>query len=454
MKSSDIENITVKKENSKRLHLETYGCQMNISDSEIVGSIMAKDGYTTTDAAENADIIFINTCSIRDNAEQRIRKRLTEIKRMKKANPNLKVGILGCMAERLKQQLLDEEEVVDLIVGPDAYRDLPNLLNTVESGRRAINVLLSEEETYAEIEPVRLGSNHISAFISIMRGCENFCTYCVVPFTRGKERSRNPETILDEARDLVAKGYKEVTLLGQNVNSYRWENEGKTLSFSELIAEVAAISPELRVRFATSHPKDISDELIKTIANTPNICKAIHLPFQTGSNAVLKRMSRKYTREWYMDRIATIKKYIPDCGLSTDIIAGFCGETEEEHKETLSLMEWVGLDYAFMFKYSERPNTIAQKKFEDDVPEDIKSRRLTEIINLQQTLSLKANKENIGKTFEVLVESYSKKSKKDLAGRNSQNKMVVFPKKDFNIGDYVMVKITHCTAATLIGEAN
>ncbi len=438
---------------NKKLHIETYGCQMNFSDSEIVGSIMAEDGYETIDGAENADIIFINTCSIRDNAEQRIRKRLKEIKRMKKNNPNLKVGILGCMAERLKQQLLDEEDVVDLIVGPDAYRDLPNLIKTVESGRRAINVILSEEETYEEIEPVRLGSNKISAFISIMRGCENFCTYCVVPFTRGKERSRNPETILNEARDLLAKGYKEVTLLGQNVNSYNWESDGNSVSFPELIAQVAAVSQQLRIRFATSHPKDISDELIKTIAKTPNICNAIHLPFQSGSNDVLKRMSRKYTREWYMDRIRTIKKHIPDCGLSTDIIAGFCGETEEDHQQTLSLMEWVGYDYAFMFKYSERPNTIAQKKFVDDVSEEEKGQRLTEIIDLQQILSLRSNKQNIGNTFEVLVESNSKRSNADLAGRNSQNKMVVFPKKDFKIGDYVMVKIKDCTAATLIGEA-
>jgi len=446
----------MKKMNSKEnksLYIETYGCQMNLSDSEIVGSIMADDGYTTSEKAESADIIFINTCSIRDNAEQRIRKRLRDIRKMKKSNPDLKVGILGCMAERLKQQLLDEEEVVDLIVGPDAYRDLPKLLKTVESGRRAINVLLSEEETYSEIEPVRLGSNKVSAFISIMRGCENFCTYCVVPFTRGKERSRDPETIVDEAKDLVAKGYKEVTLLGQNVNSYSWKSENGGLSFPELIAKVAAVSPELRVRFATSHPKDISDELIKTIANTPNICKAIHLPFQSGSNTVLERMSRKYTREWYMDRISTIKKYIPECGLSTDVIAGFCGETEEEHKETLSLMDWVGYDYAFMFKYSERPNTIAQKKFEDDVPEKVKSRRLTEIIDLQQVLSLRSNKESIGKTYEVLVESFSRRSDADLAGRNTQNKMVVFPKKNYKVGDYVNVKITDCTAATLIGEA-
>ncbi len=446
--------MTENQENKKKkLYIETYGCQMNFSDSEIVGSIMAKEGYTTTQDAENADIIFINTCSIRDNAEQRIRNRLKEIKRMKKNNPNLKVGILGCMAERLKQQLLDEEEAVDLIVGPDAYRDLPNLINTVESGRRAINVLLSEEETYAEIEPVRLGDNTVSAFISIMRGCENFCTYCVVPFTRGKERSRNPQTILEEARDLLAKGYKEVTLLGQNVNSYRWESEEQSVRFPELIARVAAISPQLRVRFATSHPKDISDELIKTIANTSNICKAIHLPFQSGSNEVLKRMSRKYTREWYMDRISTIKKIIPDCGLSTDVISGFCGETEADHQQTMSLMEWVGYDYAFMFKYSERPNTIAQKKYADDVPEETKSRRLKEIIDLQQELSLRSNKQDVGKVFEVLAESHSKRSNTDLAGRNSQNKTVVFPKGDFRIGDYVKVKILRCTAATLIGEA-
>lgn len=439
--------------NTKKLHIETYGCQMNFSDSEIVGSIMEKEGFTTAENVENADIIFLNTCSIRDNAEQTIRKRLKEIKRLKKSNPELKIGILGCMAERLKQQLLEEEDMVDLIVGPDAYRDLPNLIKTVESGRKAINVILSEEETYAEIEPVRLGSNKVSAFISIMRGCENFCTYCVVPFTRGKERSRNPETIIHEARDLFEKGYKEVTLLGQNVNSYLWENEGERVSFPELIAKVAQISTQLRVRFATSHPKDISNELIEIIAKTPNICKAIHLPFQSGNNEVLKRMNRKYTREWYMDRISTIKKHIPDCGLSTDIIAGFCSETDEEHQQTLSLMEWVGFDYAFMFKYSERPNTIAQKKYADDVPEEIKSKRLSEIIELQQKLSLRSNQNDIGKTFEVLVESFSKKSVNDLAGRNSQNKMVVFPKKEYQIGDYVMVKIKDCTAATLIGEA-
>jgi len=437
----------------KYLFIETYGCQMNVADSEIVRAIMEQEAYTSVDDIERADVIFINTCAIRENAEQRIRKRLHAIEYLKKNKPNLKVGILGCMAERLKHKLLEEEHSVDLVVGPDAYRSLPSLLQAVESGRRMVNVLLSEEETYADIAPVRLGSNTVSAFISIMRGCENFCTYCVVPFTRGKERSRNPETIVNEARDLFGKGYKEVTLLGQNVNSYRWEQDGETFDFPKLLAKVAAVSPLLRVRFATSHPKDISDKLIQTIAQTPNICNYIHLPFQSGSNRMLVKMNRKYTREWYLERIASIKKHIPDGGLSTDIIAGFCGETEEDHKETLTLMQEVGFDYAFMFKYSERPNTIAQKKWDDDVPEEVKTKRLKEIIDLQQNLSLEANKRYIGKTVEVLVESFSKRSVLDLAGRNSQNKTVVFPKKNYRIGDYVQVKISSCTAATLIGEA-
>lgn len=437
----------------KYLFIETYGCQMNVADSEIVRAIMEQEAYISVDDIERADVIFINTCAIRENAEQRIRKRLHAIEHLKKKKPNLKVGILGCMAERLKHKLLEEEHSVDLVVGPDAYRSLPSLLQEVESGRRMVNVLLSEEETYADITPVRLGNNTVSAFISIMRGCENFCTYCVVPFTRGKERSRNPETIVNEARDLFAKGYKEVTLLGQNVNSYRWETDNVQITFPDLLAKVAAVSPLLRVRFATSHPKDISDRLIQTIAQTPNICNYIHLPFQSGSNRMLAKMNRKYTREWYLQRIASIKKQIPDGGLSTDIIAGFCGETEEDHKETLTLMQEVGFDYAFMFKYSERPNTIAQKKFKDDVPEDVKTKRLKEIIDLQQNLSLAANKRYIGKTVEVLVESFSKRSVLDLAGRNSQNKMVVFPKKNYRMGDYVQVKISSCTAATLIGEA-
>ncbi len=438
---------------TKKLYIETYGCQMNVSDSEIVGSIMKGIGYEQNDNPEEADVIFINTCSIRDNAEQRVRKRLFEIKKMKKRNPNLTVGILGCMAERLKEKLIEEQEFVDLIVGPDAYRELPGMIKTVETGRKAINVLLSEEETYAEIEPVRYGDNGISAFISIMRGCQNWCTYCVVPFTRGKERSRDPQTIVEEAKELFAKGYKEVTLLGQNVNSYKWDSEEEKVAFHDLLRMVSEVSPQLRVRFATSHPKDISDDLIKTIATHHNICNYIHLPVQSGSSAVLKKMHRKYTREWYMERIETIKKHIPDVGLSTDIIAGFCSETEEDHKETLSLMDWVAYDYAFMFKYSERPDTIAAKKFEDDVPEDVKSRRLQEIIEQQQKSAMELNQKDVGKTFEVLVEKVSKKSDEQLAGRNSQNKMIVFPRKDFKPGDYAMVKVLDCTAATLIGEA-
>lgn len=437
---------------TKKLYIETYGCQMNVSDSEIVGSIMKGIGYEQNDTPEDADVIFINTCSIRDNAEKRVKKRLQEIRAMKKRNPNLTVGILGCMAERLKEKLIEEQEFVDLIVGPDAYRDLPAMLKTVQSGRKAINVLLSEEETYSEIEPVRYGDNGISAYISIMRGCQNWCTYCVVPFTRGKERSRDPQTIVEEAKELFAKGYKEVTLLGQNVNSYKWDSEEDKVAFHDLLRMVSEVSPLLRVRFATSHPKDISDDLIKTIAAHHNICNYIHLPVQSGSSAVLKKMNRKYTREWYMERIETIKKHIPDVGFSTDIITGFCTETEEDHQETLSLMEWVAYDYAFMFKYSERPDTIAAKKFEDDVPEDVKSRRLNEVIQQQQKSALELNKQDIGKTFEVLVEKVSKRSDEQLAGRNSQNKMIVFTRKDYKPGDYAMVKVHDCTAATLIGE--
>lgn len=438
--------------NTKNIYIETYGCQMNFSDSEIVGSIMNDHHYATTDNIDSADIIFINTCSIRDNAEQRVRKRITELGRLKKKQPDLKIGILGCMAERLKEKLLEEEQDVDIIAGPDAYRDLPQLMSSLEEGRKAINVLLSAEETYGDIRPVRLDANKISAFISIMRGCQNFCSYCVVPYTRGKERSRNPETIIREAKELFAQGYREVTLLGQNVNSYNWDENGK-MSFPELLEKVAQVNPFLRVRFATSHPKDISDELIKTIAKHDNICNSIHLPVQSGSSRILKLMNRKYDREWYLGRMASIKKHIPDCGLSTDIISGFCTESEEDHEETLSLMKEVSYDYAFMFKYSERPDTLAAKKYEDDVPEEIKSRRLTEIIDLQQKLSLKNNQKSIGKVYEVLVEGTSKKSEQELSGRNSQNKMVAFPKKNYKTADYVKVKITNCTPATLIGEA-
>lgn len=435
----------------KKVFIETYGCQMNFSDSEIVGSVMKSIDYELTTDINQASVIFLNTCSIRDNAEQRVNRRLKELRSFKKKNPNLKIGLLGCMAERLKEQIFNEE-AVDLIVGPDAYRDLPNLLNAVDSGQKAANVILSEEETYAEIEPVRLDSNGISAFISIMRGCENFCTYCVVPYTRGKERSRNPETIINEAKGLFEKGYREITLLGQNVNSYQWESEN-SMNFTKLLESIALINPLLRVRFATSHPKDISDELLHTIAKHENICKAIHLPVQSGSSAVLKRMNRKYTREWYMNRIEAIKTIIPDCAISTDIITGFCAETEENHKDTLSLMKWVGFDYAFMFKYSERPDTVAAKRLKDDIPEETKSKRLEEIIELQMNLALESNKKDIGKTSKVLIDSVSKRSKLKLSGRNSQNKVVVFPKENFEIGDYVEIIITNCTSATLIGES-
>lgn len=420
---------------------------MNFSDSQIVSSIMVDHEFELTENITDADLIFINTCSIRDHAEQRVRARLREFKRYKKLKPDLKVGLLGCMAERLKEELLEQEQIVDLIVGPDSYRDLPRLLNVAETGQKAVNVILSMDETYADINPVH--TKGISSFISIMRGCENFCSYCVVPYTRGKERSRAPETIEIEARRLFDDGIREVTLLGQNVNSYKTEDG---TGFSQLLERVALIDPLLRVRFATSHPKDISDELIETIGRHPNICKSIHLPVQSGSNRMLKLMNRKYTREWYLDRIAAIKRIMPDCALSTDIIAGFSSETEEDHQATMELMREVGYDYAFMFKYSERPNTLAEKKYKDDISEDVKGRRLQEIIDLQQELSHKSNLQDLGKVFEVLVENVSKKSKEELSGRNSQNKVVVFPSKDHKPGDYVNVKITSCTTATLRGE--
>ena len=437
-------------EPKRKLYIETYGCQMNFSDSQIVGSIMTDNNFEITDIIAEADLIFVNTCSIRDNAEKRVRARLQEFKRYKKMKPGLIIGVLGCMAERLKSQLLEEEKMVDVIVGPDAYRDLPRLLSIAETGQKAINVILSADETYADINPVRLDSKGISAFISIMRGCENFCTYCVVPFTRGKERSRNPETILTEAKELFNSGYREVTLLGQNVNSYQSENGN---GFAQLMASVAEIDPRLRVRFATSHPKDLSDELLNTMSAYPNICRSIHLPVQSGSDKILKLMNRKYDRQWYQGRIEAIRTILPGCALSTDIIAGFCSETEEDHKQTLELMEWVGYDYAFMFKYSERAGTTAEKKYRDDVDELVKSRRLKEIIDLQQELSYRSNLADVGKTFEVLVERFSKKSQKELSGRNSKNKMVVFPRHNFNPGDYVNVRISSCTTATLKGEA-
>lgn len=434
----------------KKLHIETYGCQMNFSDSEIVMSVLM-DTYEHTSDIKSADLILINTCSIRDNAEERIWNRLKEIRSLKKRNKSLKIGIIGCMAERLKEEWLEKEPVIDLVVGPDAYRELPKLLHTVLQGENAINTILSEEETYADISPVRYNTNGISAFISIMRGCQNFCSYCVVPYTRGKERSRDPKTIENEAQELFNQGYREITLLGQNVNSYLWNENGKDFHFWDLMEMVARINPLLRIRFATSHPKDLSNELIQTIARFPNICKSIHLPVQSGSNNMLKKMNRKYTREWYLDRISEIKKQIPDCSLSTDIIAGFCDETEQDHQDTLNMMKEVGYEAAFMFKYSTRPGTLAHNKFEDNVPEDLKIKRLQEIISLQQELSLISNKKDLGKTMEVMIEGFSKRSKEHQFGRNSQNKVAVFPKTNLEKGTYVQVKITECSAATLKG---
>ena len=424
---------------------------MNVVDSEVVAAILQKQDYQVTEEIDEASLILVNTCSIRDNAEQRIRARLREFGRIKKENKDVSVGLIGCMAERLKEQLLDEEPVIDLVAGPDAYRELPTLLAQVETGQKGIDTLLSTTETYADISPIRMDKNKVTSFVSIMRGCNNFCAYCVVPETRGRERSRDPETIVSEATQLFNDGYREVTLLGQNVNSYRWGDKETGISFEQLLDKVALINPLLRVRFATSHPKDMSDELLKVMAGRPNLCRAIHLPVQSGSSSVLGRMKRKYTREHYMDRVEAVRKYLPDVSLSTDIIAGFCGETEEEHQETLSLMEWAGYDLSFMFKYSERPETFAAKKLEDDVPERIKKRRLNEIIELQLKLSLAGKQKDIGETFEVLAEGTSKKSEEQLYGRTSQNKVVVFPRGSVNPGDYLHVKITDCTSATLIG---
>ncbi|MEA3504001.1 MAG: tRNA (N6-isopentenyl adenosine(37)-C2)-methylthiotransferase MiaB [Bacteroidota bacterium] len=436
----------------KKVYLETYGCQMNFADSEIVNSILSDDGYSHTKEIAEADIIFMNTCAIRDHAEKRVKKRLFEFNKLKKKNKNIKIGVLGCMAERLKEQLLIDFKFVDIIAGPDAYRKLPELINTSNLGQQTINVILSEEETYGDINPVKVADNGVSAFISIMRGCQNFCTYCVVPYTRGKERSRDPKTIIAEAKDLISKGYKEVTLLGQNVNSYDWNGEEKT-NFPQLIKKVAELDTNLRVRFATSHPKDLSDELVEAIASHENICNYVHLPIQSGSDRILKKMNRKYTTEWYLGRMEKIKSLIPDCAISTDIITGFCSETIEDHNDTLSIMKKVGYDYAYMFKYSERPGTVAAKRFDDDIPEKEKGRRLSEIIELQHKLSHESNKADIGKTFTVLIESVSKKSDKELSGRSPQNKMVVFPRKNYKIGDYVSVHITDCTSATLIGKS-
>lgn len=443
-----------KSKESQKLYIETYGCQMNVVDSEVVVSVMEDKGYVVTENINEADIILVNTCSIRENAEQRIWGRLDVFKQIKKKKPELTVGVIGCMAERLKEKLIEEKKIVDLVVGPDAYRSLPELLETVEAGQKAINVILSKEETYADISPVRLDKNGVSAFISIMRGCNNMCSYCIVPYVRGTERSRDPQSILKEAEDLFQRGYKEITLLGQNVDSYSWKSEDndKIIKFAQLLEMVAKISSTLRIRFSTSHPKDMSDDVLFTMAMYSNICNHIHLPAQSGSTEILKKMKRGYTREWYMDRIMAIKTILPDCSISTDIMTGFSGETEEDHQETLNLMEWVNYDYSYMFKYSERPKTYAARHLKDDITEEIKSRRLTEIIELQGELSEISKKIDLGKVFEVLVEGISKKSTDHLFGRNSQNKVVVFPKQNYKTGDYVFVEITECTSATLIGE--
>lgn len=464
---------TSKEENTgktKKLYIESYGCQMNFADSEIVTSIMKENGYDTTSEFENADVVFLNTCSIREKAEQTVRNRLNQFNAIKKRKPEMTIGVLGCMAERLKEKLLEEEKIVDVVVGPDAYRDLPQLVDSAEEGLKAVNTFLSREETYADISPVRLNSNGVTAFISIMRGCDNMCSFCVVPFTRGRERSRDPHSIVREAQDLFDQGYKEVTLLGQNVDSYKWspeENnkawlekkekkgqEVEIINFANLIEMVAKISPDLRVRFSTSHPKDITDEVLHTMKKYENICKYIHLPAQSGNSRVLDLMNRTYTREWYINRVDAIREILgEECGISSDMIAGFCTETEDEHQETLTLMDYVKYDFSYMFFYSERPGTLAAKKFEDDIPLEVKKRRLQEIINKQQGISLERNKLDVGQVQKVLIEGVSKRSNEHLQGRNSANKVVIFPREQYQKGDYVNVKIDDCTAATLFGTA-
>lgn len=453
-----------KKPQGKKLFLESYGCQMNFSDSEIVASILIDKGYSTTQNFEEADVIFVNTCAIRDNAENRVRQRLQDYKRVKRNNPNALIGVLGCMAERLKSQFLEQEKLVDIVVGPDAYRDLPNLIEQAESGQKAINVILSKEETYADIAPVRLDKNGVTAFVSIMRGCDNMCSFCVVPFTRGRERSRDPESIVRECKEAFEAGYREVTLLGQNVDSYLYaggglkkeiltdEQKAKSTNFAQLMEMVAKIHPDLRVRFSTSHPKDMTDEVLHVMARYENICNNIHLPVQSGSSEVLEKMNRGYTREWYLERIEAIRRIIPGCGISTDVITGFCGETDEQHHETLSLMEQVKYDFAFMFAYSERPKTLAERKFKDDIPEDVKKQRLSEVVALQRKHSEYHIKKQVGQVHKVLIEGFSKKSEDMLMGRNSQNVVVVFPKGNHKVGDYVNVMATRCTSSTLIGE--
>ena len=437
---------------SKKIYIETYGCQMNVGDSEVIFSILGKDGYERTESMDEADVILANTCSVRDNAEQRIWGRIEVFHKQKEKRGGVVVGIVGCMAERLKDKLLDTHKV-DLVAGPDSYRTLPALLRDIAPDKPQINVMLSHEETYADIVPVRTDRNGVSAFISIMRGCNNVCSYCVVPYTRGAERSRDPKTIVDEARDVFSKGYKEVTLLGQNVDSYNWNPEdGQGCDFPDLLEMVAGISPELRVRFATNHPKDISDKLIDTMAKYANICEHIHLPVQSGSDRLLEKMRRRYTSGWYLDRVARIREVMPGCGITTDVIAGFCSETEEDHRQTLELFRKVGFDYAYMFYYSERPGTLAARHYPDDVPPDVKTRRLNEIIALQNELSLKSNRNDIGKVFRVLVEGPSKKNPEELCGRSGSNKMCVFPGGGHKAGDYVDVEVVSCTSATLIGK--
>ena len=450
-----LEDLRPLSGNGKRLYVETYGCQMNVGDSEILVSIMQDEGYRYTEDIAQADVILVNTCSIRDNAEQRIWGRLREFHRYKRARKGLVVGIVGCMAERLREELFERETVVDVVAGPDSYRELPRLVAAAAAGGHGVNVQLSQEETYGDIRPVRFDRNGVSAFISIMRGCNNFCSYCVVPYTRGRERSRDPQTILREAQELFSAGYREVTLLGQNVNSYRWkEGTAEAVDFPALVERVAGISPLLRVRFATSHPKDLSDRLIEVMASYPNICRAVHLPAQSGSDRMLAAMNRKYTRAWYLERVAAIRRRMPDCAVTTDLIAGFCGETAEDHAQTLSLMREVGYDSAYMFKYSQRPGTLASRTMTDDVSEEVKTARLNEIIALQNELSTASNERDMGNVFEVLVEGLSRRSSEQLCGRTSQNKMVVFDRTGETApGDYVRVRITGCTSATLFGVA-
>jgi tRNA-2-methylthio-N6-dimethylallyladenosine synthase len=464
------------RDGQKKLYIESYGCQMNFSDSEIVASILREQGFAATSNLDEAHVILLNTCAIRDNAEQKVRNRLSHLTALKRRKPETVIGVLGCMAERLKTKLLEEEKAVDMVVGPDAYRDLPRLVEEAETGQKAVNVFLSREETYADIAPVRLNSNGVTAFVSIMRGCDNMCSFCVVPYTRGRERSRDPHSIVREARDLFEAGYREVTLLGQNVDSYKWEEKGegkretgeitessfsllpspfsKTVNFATLLALVADISPDLRVRFSTSHPKDITDEVLYTMARYPNVCKYIHLPAQSGNSRILSLMNRTYDRDWYLMKISRIREILgEDCGISHDLIAGFCTETEDDHRDTLSLMEAVQFDFGFMFYYSERPGTPAAKKLTDDVPLETKKRRLNEIIALQQQHSLRRNQRDVGRVHRVLVEGCSKRSDEHLQGRNDQNKVVIFPRGNFQKGQYVDVLVTDCTAATLLGTA-